>query len=90
MDPEKVDKDTLPTLEQLRALPEAELFERFNRRSGKAVAPPELYWSELNRRTQEAQTEAMLGYTRRVEIMTRVILAATLLNLGAAVVGAFT
>lgn len=38
------------------------------------------YLTEINRRNQERQTETMLGYTRQIRGMTRVITILTLVN----------
>ena len=40
------------------------------------------YLTEINRRNQERQTETMLGYTREIRVMTRVITFLTLVNVG--------
>lgn len=43
------------------------------------------YVTELHRRTQQVQTEAMLQYTKRITWMTYAITGATVLNVGIAV-----
>ena len=84
---------------ELRALTDEQLIEKHDQRAKTTTVGTQHYLDELNRRHQDRQTEAMLGYTRQmlgytdrmhgytnwIKRMTIAITVATLTNLGIAV-----
>ena len=69
----------------IQDLPDDELIRRHDRIAPTAQVGTQHYLNLLNWRHQDRQTEAMLGYTRRIKWMTIAITAATAINLGIAI-----
>jgi|WetSurMetagenome_2_1015567.scaffolds.fasta_scaffold227729_2 hypothetical protein len=68
------------SLRQLRGLTEDELIERHDTLAKITIVSSAHYLAELARRDLDRQTTAMLGYTRRMHILTVVILCCTIVN----------
>ena len=70
------------SLSDLRSLTDDELAERHDSEAKKTGVGVQYYLDELNRRYQERQTGAMLGFTKWITVMTVVITLATLASVG--------
>ena len=73
------------SFEELQTLCDDELIRRHDRAAKHTQVGTQHYLDVLNWRHQDRQTEAMLGYTRRIKWMTIAITAATAINLGVAI-----
>lgn len=69
-----------PRWEELRAMGDDELIERFDAKAKRTEIGLGFIRDELMFRAQERQTRAMLRYTKRITVMTVVMTLATLAN----------
>ena len=75
----------VPNVEELRKLPDEELIAAHDRLAKNTDVGISYYLTELDRRNQARQTEAMLKYTRQITWMTAAVTIATIINLIVAV-----
>lgn len=70
------------TLAELRSASTEELVKEHDRRAENTQAGVNYFLEELSRHDQEANTKAMLRLTWWITVMTAVIVAATIVNVG--------
>ena len=73
------------SLSELQSLTNDELVKLHDAQAKTTVVGTQYYQDELNRRSQDCQTKAMLRYTKWITAMTVVITGATFANLGIAI-----
>jgi hypothetical protein len=71
-------------IEELRKMSMDELIRAHDSHAQNTVVGTQFYLDEIVRREAEAQTQAMIGLTKRLEILTWVIMFLTLVNAVAA------
>jgi hypothetical protein len=70
----------MSTLAELRGISDEELVARHDQVATHLDPSVNYYLAELARRDQDRQTQAMLGYTRWITVMTAVMTVATIVN----------
>ena len=73
------------SLAQLRAMSDDEIVRLYDKQASNTVVGINYWTEELNRRSQQRQTDSMLGLTKWITLMTVIITIATLVNVGIAV-----
>ena len=73
------------SLSDLRNLSDDELVKRHDDQAKTTVVGTQYYQDELNRRSQDRQTKAMLRLTKWIVAMTAVVTVATVVNVAIAV-----
>ena len=67
-----------PNLSQLREMSEADILARYDAAAQSTVVGTQFYLDELNRRTADRQTDALLRYTRTLARLTWVLVVLTI------------
>ena len=67
-------------LSDLRKLTDDELIKRYDEQAKKTPVGTNYYQDELNRRSQDRQTKAMMKLTKWIGFMTAVVTVATVVN----------
>jgi len=76
---------TVPTFAQLRIMTDTDLEAAYDRAAQSVQVATQFYLDELNRRTQDRQTRAILRYTCWMTVMTFLVLLSTAVQLWLAV-----
>ena len=72
-------------LKDLRALSDEQIIERHDRLAERTEADVNYYLREIARRDQDRQTNKMVKSTKRITIMTVVIMISTIINVAATI-----
>jgi CII-binding regulator of phage lambda lysogenization HflD len=70
-----------PTLKQLQEMSDDDIIETYNSTSKNTAVGLQFFLDELNRRSQNRQSNEMLRMTRQVTFMTVITTIATVINL---------
>ena len=73
------------SLAELRAMSDDEIVRQYDKQASNTGVGLNYWTEELNRRSQQRQTDSMLGLTKWITLVTVIITIATLVNVGIAV-----
>lgn len=76
----------IPTLRELRDMPEEELVQAYDARARRSIGGPDFYLAEIRAREAARQTGEMVRLTRLMTFLTAVVTIATLVNVGLLIV----